>query len=316
VKRDGVSLEGGKAKLYDRASDDADGRAFLTRSEGERHQFRFIVAPEDAAKLKDLKPFIRDLMSKIEADLGTKLDWLSANHYNTGHPHIHVIIGGRGDDGRDLVIAKSYISFGVRASAEALITLELGPETLIERLEKSRAEVAADRLTRIDRAIAREAKGNVWALTDSKARSAQEKSLALARLRVLERLRLAEEKRRGVVVLAANWQEKLKALGERAEKYRTAERHLQAAGLAADPSLIRIFGAGDAKLQGRLIGAGLKDSADERHYAVVRTVNRQIVYTEFKPSRGAEPLQAGGEVTVTAMNAKGQGADLAKITPL
>jgi hypothetical protein len=91
---------------------------------------------------------------------------------------------------------------------------------------------------------------------------------------------------------------------------------LQAAGLAANPSRIRIFGSQDAKLQGRLIGTGLKDSADELHYAVVESVNRQIVYAEFKPARGAEPLQAGGEVTVTAMNAKGQGADLARITPL
>jgi type IV secretory pathway VirD2 relaxase len=315
VQRDGVSLEGGKAKLYDRASDDTNGRAFLTRSEGERHQFRFIVAPEDGARFKDLKPFIRDLMSKIEADLGTRLDWLAADHYNTGHPHTHIIIGGRGDDGRDLVIAKSYISFGMRARAEALLTLELGPETLLERLEKSALEVAADRLTGLDRAIAREARGNVWALTDNSARSPQEKSLALERLRVLERLHLAEEKKRGVFVLTPDWQQMLKALGERAEKYRTVERHLQAAGRAADPGRIRIFGSQNAKLQGRLIGVGLKDSADDRHYAIVESVNRQIVYAEFRHSRSAEPLQIGAEVTMRA-ELSGRNAGLARITPL
>jgi type IV secretory pathway VirD2 relaxase len=316
VQRDGVSLEGGKAKLYDRTSDDAEARAFLTRSAGERHQFRFIVAPEDGAKLGDLKPFVRVLVSKIEADLGTRLDWLAADHYNTGHPHAHIIAGGRGEDGRDLVIAKSYIGFGIRARAEALMTLELGPETLIERLEKFKLEAGADRLTRLDRAIAREAKGQVWALAESKTRSPQEKSLKLARLRVLERFGLAEEKKPGVFLLASGWQERLKALGERSEKYRIVARHLEAAGLSAGPSRIRLFGAGDAQLRGRLIGTGLKDGGDERHYAVVQSANGQAVYAEFRPGRSSEPLQTGAEVTMTAINAQGQNADLARMTVL
>jgi type IV secretory pathway VirD2 relaxase len=316
VQRDGVSLEGGKAKLYDRTSDDAEARAFLTRSAGERHQFRIIVAPEDGAKLADLKPFIRDLVSKIEADLGTKLDWLAADHYNTGHPHTHIIVGGRAVDGRDLVIAKSYIGFGIRARAEALMTLELGPETLIERLEKFKHEAGADRLTRLDRAVAREVRGQVWALAESKSRSSQEKSLKLERLRVLERFGLAQEKKRSVFRLASDWQEKLKALGERAGKYRIVARHLEAAGLSADLSRIRLFGAQDAQLRGRLLGTGLKDSADGRHYAVVQSVNGQTVYAEFRPGRGAQPLQTGAEVTATAIRAQGQNADLARITVL
>ena len=39
-----------------------DGKAFAARGEGDRHQFRFIVAPEDSSELADLKPFVRDLM--------------------------------------------------------------------------------------------------------------------------------------------------------------------------------------------------------------------------------------------------------------
>jgi len=46
--------------------------------------------------LGDLSGFTRDLMSKLEGDLGTKLDWVAVNHFNTGHPHVHVIINGRG----------------------------------------------------------------------------------------------------------------------------------------------------------------------------------------------------------------------------
>ena len=52
---------------------------------GDRHQFRFIVAAEDGAEYQDLKPMIRRLMAQAEKDLGTKLDWVAVNHFNTGH---------------------------------------------------------------------------------------------------------------------------------------------------------------------------------------------------------------------------------------
>jgi hypothetical protein len=45
VQRDGVTREGQPGELYDAASDEADGKAFLERSGGHRHQFRCIVSP-------------------------------------------------------------------------------------------------------------------------------------------------------------------------------------------------------------------------------------------------------------------------------
>ncbi len=47
---------------------------------------RFIVAPEDAAVLTDIKAFTRDLMADAERDLGTRLDWVAVDHWNTEHP--------------------------------------------------------------------------------------------------------------------------------------------------------------------------------------------------------------------------------------
>jgi hypothetical protein len=38
--------------------------------------------------------------------------------------------------GRHLVIARDYIAHGVRARTQALITLELGPEEGIKRIQK------------------------------------------------------------------------------------------------------------------------------------------------------------------------------------
>ena len=31
-------------------------------------------------------------MQQMQEDLGTKLDWVAIDHFNTGHPHSHVLI--------------------------------------------------------------------------------------------------------------------------------------------------------------------------------------------------------------------------------
>jgi hypothetical protein len=87
LQRDGTTREGEPGTLYSTDLDNADGKAFLERSTGDRHQFRFIVAAEDGAEYEDLKPMIRRLMAQAEKDLGTKLDWVAVDHFNTGHQH-------------------------------------------------------------------------------------------------------------------------------------------------------------------------------------------------------------------------------------
>lgn len=127
IQRDGTSRDGERGQLYSATDDRADGDAFLDRGKDDRHQFRFIVSPEDAADLTDLTEHTRDLMSRIEADLGTKLDWVAVNHHNTGHPHVHVIVRGKDDLGENLVINGDYLANGIRERASELTTLELGP---------------------------------------------------------------------------------------------------------------------------------------------------------------------------------------------
>jgi hypothetical protein len=114
IQRDGVTPEGEPGQLYGPEIDEANGTAFLDSCEGDRHQFRIIVSPDDGAELADLKPFIRDFMAKVESDLETKLDWVAVDHYNTGHPHTHIIIPGKDDAGQDLIMTKDYVSHGLQ----------------------------------------------------------------------------------------------------------------------------------------------------------------------------------------------------------
>ncbi len=98
--------------MFDAVSDNADTKAFAERCDDDRHHFRFIISPEDAMELEDLRGFTRELMADAERDLGTKLDWVAVDHWNTDNPHIHVLVRGKADDGKDLVISRDYISRG------------------------------------------------------------------------------------------------------------------------------------------------------------------------------------------------------------
>ncbi|WP_050406564.1 relaxase/mobilization nuclease RlxS [Bradyrhizobium embrapense] len=292
VQRDGVTREGEPGELYDANGDRADGKAFTERSAGDRHQFRFIVAPEDSAELSDLKPFIRDLMRQMENDLGTRLDWVAADHFNTGHPHSHVVLRGKDDEGRDLVIARDYISHGLRARAADLITRELGPETEIEVARKLQQEVTAERFTRLDRAILRDAPDGALELNALPAREPVWQSARMGRLRALERMGLAEEAAPGHWQIDAGLETKLRRMGERGDIIKTMHRELAAAGLSRAASGYMIFdpGQGSPRLVGRVVGEGFSDELKERRYVVMDGIDGRMHYAEIGSLSGqAEP---------------------------
>ena len=79
LERDGVTRDGERGKAYSALENEVDGKAFVERSRGDRHQFRFIVAAEDGTEMADLRGFTRDLMRQVELDLATRLDWIAVD---------------------------------------------------------------------------------------------------------------------------------------------------------------------------------------------------------------------------------------------
>src|SRR5262245_19767812 len=231
IVRDGVTREGEPGRLYGAASDDVDAGAFLDRCGTDPHQFRFVVSADEGARLADLKPVIRNLMAQMAHDLDTKLDWVAVDHFNTGHPHTHIVIRGRDDKGKDLVMARDYIAHGVRARAQALVTLELGPETELERMHKLFNEVAQERLTRLDRALRVRAREGVLVITADQDTDPTQRTLRIGRLKTLQKLGLAEERQRGVWALDSAMETKLRQLGDRADKFKMMQRALAEAGI-------------------------------------------------------------------------------------
>ncbi len=283
IQRDGVTREGAAGHLYDRDGDQVDGGAFLDRSENDPHQFRFIVSAEDSARLADLKPFVRDLMGQMEHDLDTRLDWVAVDHFNTGHPHTHIVIRGKDDKGKDLVMARDYIGHGVRARAQGLITLELGRESELERLQKLHNEVDQERLTRLDRAILMRAKDGILVVTADQEQDPVQRSLRVGRLKKLERLGLAQERQTGVWQLDVKMEPKLRQLGDRADKLKMMQRALKDAGIDRTASQMALFEKRPRKqpLIGRIVGVGLVDEITDRTWIVIDAVDGRVHYAEL-----------------------------------
>jgi len=272
IQRDGTSRDGERGQLYSAAEDLADGDAFLERGKEDRHQFRFIVSPEDGADLTNLTAHTRDLMRQIETDLGTKLDWVAVNHYNTGHPHVHVIVRGKDDLGENLVINGDYLANGIRERASGLATLELGPVTEIEQARKLSAEIDQDRFTRIDRAMTEEADGRFLDLRQEPddPRRQFNRTLRLRRLAKLEKMGLATEHAPGIWELSERMEPALRELGERGDIIRNMHKALKADGQERDPMTFHIHEAApETPIVGRVVDKYLSDELGENLTVVV-----------------------------------------------
>ena len=303
IQRDGVSKAHEPGQLYDASGDNADGGAFLDLSEGDRHQFRFIVSPEDATELDDLKPFVRDLMRTMEFDLGTKLDWVAVDHFNTGHPHTHIVLRGRDDLGKDLIIARDYISHGMRRRASELLTLELGPQTEQEFRLKLERQVDQDRFTDLDRQLVRQAEDDVLEMRDrQKAGEGRfRQSLQLGRLRALERRGLANETVPGRWRLSPDLESTLRRAGERGDIIKTMHRGLRSAGLDVGAADYAIFDPGDPRSKpaiGKAIDRGLHDELNDGHYIMVDAADGRVHYVVLNPHQDMDDLPLGAIVEV------------------
>jgi len=300
LQRDGVTRDESPGKLFDAAGDEADGRAFAERCKDDRHHFRFIVSPDDAGELKNLRTFTRELMDQASRDLGTRLDWVAIDHWNTEHPHVHILVRGRADDGKDLVISRDYISTGFRARAGDLVTRELGPRSELEARQGLEAETTAERWTRIDRVFAREAgaaDGVIDLRPNRDAVGDPLREIRIGRMRTLERLGLAEPAGPARWVLAADAELRLRELGERGDIIKRLHKSLTKVGSTRAPSSWALEGESHGEpVIGRLISRGLDDELRASAFAVVDGIDGRVHHLELPDIESAGDGPIGGIV--------------------
>lgn len=276
LRREGVTRDGEKARMFGPETDDAPDDDFTERCKGDRHHFRFIVSPDDTVELGDLTSFARELMTDIERDLGTKLDWIGVDHWNTQHPHVHILVRGVADDGENLVISRDYIRQGMRDRASDILTQTLGPRTDLDIRRSIERQVAAERWTQLDRQLQRDAgRSGIMGVALSRERHPDEfLTLKVGRLRKLESLGLASEISPGQWVMAENAETTLRGMGERDDVIKRMHRSLAAHGLERGPSdFVLAADQIETPLMGRLLDRGLDDELRSTAYAIVDGVD-------------------------------------------
>ncbi|MEI9420826.1 DUF3363 domain-containing protein [Mesorhizobium sp. Cs1299R1N1] len=285
LRREGVTRDGEKARMFGLQTDDVDVKDFADRCADDRHHFRFIVSPQDALDMADLKTFTRDLMVQAEKDLGTTLDWLAVDHWNTDNPHVHIILRGRSGDGQDLVISRDYIKNGMRSRAQDLITQELGPRTDREIDRTFHRQIEAERWTELDRQLAHEfdRHGMVDVAPIGGRKPDEYLAVKVGRLRKLESLGLAHPIGGGQWTVVAEAEATLRALGERNDIIKRMHRTLAEHGLDRGTADQVLAGeASDAPIIGRLMGRGLDDELRASAYAIVDGIDGRTHYIRFQ----------------------------------
>jgi type IV secretory pathway VirD2 relaxase len=276
LRREGVTRDGEKARLFGPASDDADPKAFAERCEEDRHHFRFIVSPDDAVEMSDLRGFTRDLVGQVEKDLGTRLEWVGVDHWNTEHPHVHLIVRGVRDDGENLVISRDYIKEGMRDRARDLITQELGVRTDQDIRRTLERQIEAERWTNLDRQIARDGyRTGVIDLAPHPDRQPDEfHALKVGRLRKLEALGLADQIGPGQWSVSEKAEATLRELGERGDIIKRIHRGLSERGIERGAASYVLAGESlDDSVVGRLVARGLDDELKGTAFAVIDGVD-------------------------------------------
>ena len=277
IERDGVGRDGEPGQAYGPQTDVADLDAFKERCANDRHHFRFIVAPENGAELEDLRTYTRHLMGRMEADLGTSLDWVAVDHWNTDNPHTHLIVRGRDDTGKDLIIAGDYIAHGFRHRAAELATEWLGQRTELEIHQNLQREVEQERWTSLDRTLQSEAgeNGQVHVERLNEPHLQRQRLLLIGRLQRLQHLGLADETQPGIWAVHVDAEKTLRALGERGDIIRTMQRALR-----GEPRELAVFEPGNEyrTIIGRVAAKGLADEMHDRGYLVIDGVDGKAYY--------------------------------------
>ena len=166
------------------------------QASGDARLWKVIVSPEFGERI-DLERLTRDVMGRMGQDLGTALEWAAVAHFNTEHPHLHIALRGRRDNGQPLHLDRNYIRHGLRNVVEDYCTRQLGHRTSLDAEASERREIVATRFTSLDREILRMRQplvdeGSPWSRVVITAPTGARQHHLRLRMAALSRMGLAE----------------------------------------------------------------------------------------------------------------------------
>src|SRR5699024_8840963 len=290
-------------EFYSHDDTGLDATEFMERANDDRHHFRVIISPENASELESLTDYTRRVMGRIEGDLGTKLDWVAVNHFNTDNPHSHVIIRGKDDLGKDLVIAREYIKEGMRFRAQEVAT-ELLRERTADDIQRSiMKEVEAERFISLDNILLKYSNDNGIVDVGHEApvrRATFYRDAIAGRIKTLEKMGLVSQESGNYYRIKESMKDDLRRLGRRNDIVKSLyDRH---GNKAAE---VRVYDPNEGKpLVGRLIDRGLDNELTGRTYLLIQDGQENIHYVPDSRMRTQDELPIGSIVRAGPTDSK------------
>lgn len=268
---------------------------------GDQRLFKLIISPEFGDRV-DLPKLTRDLMQRIEGDIGRRLEWIAVAHWNTEHPHVHVALRGVAD-GAPLRFRREYIQAGMRQHAEELCTLQLGYRSQLDAEEAERREVRLLRYTSLDRLIsgARTDDGAEWFAVDARRFGAGKARphLITARLLALEEMGISHQGQGGWQV-RTDFEGMLRAM----QRANDRQKALAASAFLLSDERLRLHVTETRNvtaLAGRVLSHGL-DEQSGRAYMLMEGTDAKVHYVlhtqEIEEARHKGQLRPGSFVTL------------------
>lgn len=283
---------------------------------GDRRLWSLVVSPENGARM-DLQQHARDLMGLLEKDLQTRLEWVAVVHDHSDHPHVHIALRGRREDGEPLYIDRETISHGVRFRSQELATRDLGPRTAADLARAREAGVTARYVGALDHEIERRA-GQGRAV-EFRARPApgSRAEFLWRRLEHLESLGVAHRQRPGRWVVPEGFRDDLRRVQHLRDIQRAlGDPEISLSEPARSVEVSRITAG--REVTGRLAGTLFDERTERVHLVVEGTDGVVHVVAQTRPverAREAGALQTGAIVTLVGRPIEREGSTRSRVEP-
>lgn len=300
LAREGTALDGSPASLFG-----TDIEEYKENMAGKN--FRIFLSPQ--SDKADLKALTEKFVKRLETGTGYQFYWQGACHYNTAHPHAHLLINGTDKHGKDVEIPRDVIKTFMREAARDICTSQLGSRSRADMELEREKEAEARRFTRLDEQIKTLCGGTFR--PDAQG-AGKDRARVLRRLECLAKLGLCKYESGGYK-LSPRWEENLKTNG----RY-NAFLHSRGVLRYSPPASLRLYQGSAKAVTGKVAKIYRTDGdASDNHAVVLEGLDGRAYFVPLfkKPSvRDGEKtaaLKEGDLITLKSFeNSKG------RLTPL
>jgi type IV secretory pathway VirD2 relaxase len=280
---------------FDRAEEgiEIDPRLESWQAERDQRLWKIIISPEFGDRV-DLTRLTREMMTRVERDLDTPLEWVAVAHHNTEHPHVHVALRGVGRDGHAIRLNRDYLKQGIRSIAEDLCTRQMGHRTDMDAAEAERGEIREKRYTSLDQAISRSAQpsrdaSSIITITitmtsdvmrESELARARRQHIA-ARLSVLEDMGLAQRSGPSDWAVRSDFESVLRAMQRAGDRQKVLSAHGVPMSDQRLPIEVLDF-RNMSSVEGRVLVHG-EDEQSGRSYLMLEGTDARVHFIHYTP---------------------------------